>query len=47
MFLLVLAVRAYRSGAPVRRPAAGAVIFFSASYALVRDARRLRAGPTA
>jgi hypothetical protein len=45
--LLVLAVREYRSGASVLWLVAGAVIFLSASYTLVRDARRLRPGPTA
>ncbi|MEU3269164.1 hypothetical protein [Streptomyces bacillaris] len=47
MVLLVLAVREYRSGASVLWLVAGAVIFLSASYALVRDVRRLRTGPTA
>ncbi|MFD5977791.1 hypothetical protein [Streptomyces bacillaris] len=47
MVLLVLAVREYRSGASVLWLVAGAVIFLSASYALVRDVRRLRTVPTA
>ncbi|MGW8363278.1 hypothetical protein ACWGK1_22215 [Streptomyces wedmorensis] len=47
MMLLVLAVREYRSGASVLWLVAGAMIFLSASYTLVRDARRLRTGPTA
>ncbi|MEV6782327.1 hypothetical protein [Streptomyces sp. NPDC051098] len=46
LMLLVLAVREYRSGASALWIGAGAVIFLSASYALVRDARRLRTGPT-
>ncbi|WP_331755726.1 hypothetical protein [Streptomyces sp. NBC_01643] len=45
--LLVLAVREYRSGASVLWLVAGAVIFLIASYTLVRDAWRLRTGPTA
>ncbi|ANJ12208.1 hypothetical protein [Streptomyces parvulus] len=45
--LLVPAVREYRSGASVLWLVAGAVIFLSASYALVRDVRRLRTGSTA
>ncbi|MFD4693256.1 hypothetical protein [Streptomyces sp. NPDC058463] len=45
--LLVLAVCEYRSGASVLWLVAGAVIFLIASYTLVRDARRLRIGPTA
>ncbi|MEV4942875.1 hypothetical protein [Streptomyces zaomyceticus] len=47
VMLLVDAVREYRSGASVLWLVAGAVIFLSASYTLVRDARRLRTGPTA
>ncbi|MET9724463.1 hypothetical protein [Streptomyces zaomyceticus] len=47
VMLLVLAVREYRSGASVLWLVAGVVIFLSASYTLVRDVRRLRAGPTA
>ncbi|MFI5772346.1 hypothetical protein ACIA74_28275 [Streptomyces sp. NPDC051658] len=47
MLLLVLAVRDYRSGAPALWIGAGAVIFLSALYTLVRDVRRLRLGPTA
>ncbi|MGW2611774.1 hypothetical protein ACWC4A_46855 [Streptomyces mirabilis] len=46
MVLLVGAVREYRSGALVVWMAAGAVIFLSALYALVRDVRRLRTGQT-
>ncbi|MFG3530054.1 hypothetical protein ACGF8B_25355 [Streptomyces sp. NPDC047917] len=46
MVLLFLAVRDYRSGASALWIGAGAVIFLSASYTLVRDARRLRTGPT-
>ncbi|MFJ8539406.1 hypothetical protein [Streptomyces sp. NPDC093591] len=42
--LLVGAVREYRSGASALWIAAGAVIFLSALYALVRDVRRLRTG---
>ncbi|MFD0343237.1 hypothetical protein ACFVH0_31915 [Streptomyces sp. NPDC127117] len=45
--LLVLAVREYRSGASFRWLVAGTVIFLSALCTLVRDARRLRTGPTA
>jgi hypothetical protein len=47
VMLLVLAVREYRAGASVLWLVAGAGILFSALYTLVRDARRLRAGPTA
>ncbi|MFE0778080.1 hypothetical protein [Streptomyces sp. NPDC058861] len=47
VMLLVGAVREYRSGASVLWLVAGAVIFLSALYTLVRDARRLRTGPTA
>ncbi|WP_406386124.1 hypothetical protein [Streptomyces sp. NBC_01618] len=47
MLLLVLAVLEYRSGAPPLWIGAGAVIFLSALYTLVRDVRRLRTGPTA
>ncbi|WP_221353043.1 hypothetical protein [Streptomyces beigongshangae] len=43
--LLAGAVREYRSGASVLWTAAGAVIFLSTLYALVRDVRRLRTGP--
>ncbi|WP_371643078.1 hypothetical protein [Streptomyces mirabilis] len=46
MVLLVGAVREYHSGASVVWMAAGAVIFLSALYALVRDVRRLRTGQT-
>ncbi|MEU6389217.1 hypothetical protein [Streptomyces sp. NPDC046939] len=45
--LLVGAVREYRSGASVLWLLAGVVIFLGALYALVREARRLRTGPTA
>ncbi|WP_406253655.1 hypothetical protein OH786_37540 (plasmid) [Streptomyces atratus] len=44
-FLLVLAVREYRSGASVLWLVAGSVIFLSALHTLVRDVRRLRTGP--
>ncbi|OKI86603.1 hypothetical protein AMK10_35120 [Streptomyces sp. CB02058] len=44
---VVAGVREYRSGASVLWLVAGAVVFLSASYTLVRDARRLHAGPTA
>jgi hypothetical protein len=44
MMLLVGAVLEYRSGASALWIAAGAVIFLSALYALVRDVRRLRTG---
>jgi len=44
--LVVAGVREYRSGASVLWLVAGAVIFLSASYTLVRDVRRLRTGPT-
>ncbi|MFE4637196.1 hypothetical protein ACFRJ1_27975 [Streptomyces sp. NPDC056773] len=47
MMLLALAVRDYRNGASVLWLAAGALIFLSASYTLVRDVRRLRTGPAA
>ncbi|MEV7111551.1 hypothetical protein [Streptomyces anulatus] len=47
VLLLVLAVREYRSGASVLWLVFGAVVFLSALYALVVDARRLRTGPTA
>ncbi|MFD7494233.1 hypothetical protein ACFV8T_17745 [Streptomyces sp. NPDC059832] len=47
MLLFALAVREYRSGAPALWIGAGAVIFLSALYTLVRDVRRLRPGPTA
>ncbi|MEV0962093.1 hypothetical protein AB0J25_05660 [Streptomyces sp. NPDC049910] len=47
VMLLALAVREYRSGASVLLLGAGSVIFLSASYALVRDVRQLRTGPTA
>ncbi|MEI7029961.1 hypothetical protein [Streptomyces pratensis] len=46
VMLLVLAVREYRSGASVFWLVFGAMVFLSASYALVRDMRRLRTGPT-
>ncbi|QBR06306.1 hypothetical protein D7Y56_10440 [Streptomyces sp. S501] len=45
--LLILAVREYRSGASALWIGAGVVIFLSASCTLVRDVRRLRAGPAA
>lgn len=45
VLLLVFAVREYRSGASVLWLMFGAVVFLSALYALVVDARRLRAGP--
>ncbi|MEU6449722.1 hypothetical protein [Streptomyces sp. NPDC046979] len=44
MVLLAGAVREYRSGASALWIVAGAVIFLSAFYALVRDVRRLRTG---
>ncbi|TWV55534.1 hypothetical protein FRZ03_07460 [Streptomyces misionensis] len=47
MLLLSLAVREYRSGESALWVGAGAVIFLGASYALVRDVRRLRSGSTA
>lgn len=47
VLLVVLAVREYRSGASVLYLVAGAAIFSSASFALVRDVRRLRTGPAA
>ncbi|MCT2543374.1 MULTISPECIES: hypothetical protein [Streptomyces] len=47
VMLLVLAVREFRSGASFLWLVAGSVIFRSATYTLVRDARRLRTGPTA
>ncbi|MFE9137634.1 hypothetical protein [Streptomyces sp. NPDC007355] len=47
VMLLVLVVREYRSGASVLWLVAGALIFLSASYTLVRDVRRLHMGPTA
>ncbi|MFF4174290.1 hypothetical protein [Streptomyces sp. NPDC001744] len=47
VMLLVVAVREYRSGASVLWLVGGAVIFLGASCTLVRDARRLRTGPTA
>ncbi|MFF2902000.1 hypothetical protein [Streptomyces sp. NPDC057966] len=46
VMLLVLAVREYRSGASFLWLVAGSVIFLSATHTLVRDARRLRTGPT-
>ncbi|WP_392668022.1 hypothetical protein [Streptomyces sp. LN785] len=46
-FLLVLAVREYRSGASALWLVAGAVLFLGALHTLVRDVWRLRAGPTA
>ncbi|MFF4585655.1 hypothetical protein [Streptomyces sp. NPDC001388] len=46
MLLLVLAVREFRSGASVRWIVGGVVVFLGALYALVRDVRRLRMGPT-
>lgn len=45
--LLAGAVREYRSGESALWIAAGAVIFLRASYALVRDVRRLRTGQAA
>ncbi|MER5864285.1 hypothetical protein [Kitasatospora sp. NPDC002040] len=45
--LVVLAVQQYRSGASVLWLAAGALIFLCALFALVRDVKRLRTGPTA
>ncbi|MFF8973518.1 hypothetical protein [Streptomyces sp. NPDC014995] len=42
--LLLGAVRQYHSGTSALWIAAGAVIFLSALYALVRDVRRLRTG---
>ncbi|MFE2942678.1 hypothetical protein ACFXKG_27030 [Streptomyces sp. NPDC059255] len=47
VMLLVLAVREYRSGASFLWLVAGSVIFLGATYTLMRDARRLRTGPTA
>ncbi|MFF1420981.1 hypothetical protein [Streptomyces sp. NPDC058280] len=46
MLLLDLAVWEYRSGASALWIGAGAVIFLSALYSLVRDVRGLRTGPT-
>ncbi|MFE6699009.1 hypothetical protein [Streptomyces sp. NPDC057718] len=46
VMLLALAVREYRSGASVLWLVVGVAIFLGAAYALVRDARRLRSGPT-
>ncbi|HWU11817.1 MAG TPA: hypothetical protein VN520_36625 [Streptomyces sp.] len=45
MVLLALAVREFRSGASALWIGAGAMILLGASYAFVRDVRRLRAGP--
>ncbi|MGW4547816.1 hypothetical protein ACWEN4_15735 [Streptomyces violaceorubidus] len=45
--LFAFAVREYRSGASALWLVAASAIFLSASYTLVRDARRLRTGPTA
>ncbi|MFD7763577.1 hypothetical protein [Streptomyces microflavus] len=45
--VLVVAVGEYRSGASALWPLFGAVVFLCALYALVRDARRLLAEPTA
>ncbi|MGP3749827.1 hypothetical protein [Streptomyces sp. IBSNAI001] len=45
--LVVAGVREYRSGASVLWLVAGAVIFLSALYTFVRDARRLRTGSAA
>lgn len=42
MALLVLAVREYRSGASALWIGAGAVVFLSTLYVLVRDVRRFR-----
>ncbi|MFF2194290.1 hypothetical protein [Streptomyces sp. NPDC058157] len=47
MLLLTLALREHRAGASVLWLVAGVVIFLGASYALVRDVRQLRSGPTA
>ncbi|MEU0629575.1 hypothetical protein [Streptomyces sp. NPDC005989] len=47
VMLLVLAVREYRSGASFLWLVAGAMVFLSTSYTLVRDVRRLRTGPAA
>ncbi|MEU3614878.1 hypothetical protein ABZ725_21515 [Streptomyces sp. NPDC006872] len=44
--LLIGAVREYRSGASVFWIVAGGVLFLIASYALIRDVRRLRTAPT-
>ncbi|MGP4009859.1 hypothetical protein [Streptomyces sp. 4N124] len=46
MVLLVGAVHEYRSGASALWIAAGAVIFLSALYSLLRDVRRLRTEQT-
>lgn len=43
--LLVGAVREYRAGSSVLWVVAGALMFLIACIALVRDVRRLRAGP--
>ncbi|MGA5214693.1 hypothetical protein ACPCAE_01245 [Streptomyces cinereoruber] len=45
--LLVGAVREYRAGASVLWTVAGTMLFLGALYALVRDVRRRRTGPTA
>lgn len=45
--LLILAVHDYRSGASALWIGAGVGILLVTSYTLVRDVRRLRAGPTA
>ncbi|MFI5853637.1 hypothetical protein [Streptomyces parvulus] len=45
--LLTFAVREYRSGASALWIGAGALIFISASFTLVRDVRRLRSGSAA
>ncbi|MFH9613638.1 hypothetical protein ACH4MM_07770 [Streptomyces pratensis] len=45
--LLIGASRSFRSGTSALWMAAGAVIFLSASYAPVRDVRRLGTVPTA
>ncbi|MDQ0581573.1 hypothetical protein [Streptomyces rishiriensis] len=45
LLLLVLAVREYRDGASALWIGAGAAILLGATYALVRDVRRLRSGP--
>ncbi|MFI2780697.1 hypothetical protein [Streptomyces sp. ALB3] len=47
VILVVAGVREYRSGVSVLWLVAGAVIFLSALYTLVRDVRRLRTGPPA
>ncbi|GAB3967150.1 hypothetical protein [Streptomyces sparsus] len=46
MALLVVAVSEYRSGASGLWVGAGAAVFLSALYVLVRDVRRLRTAST-